>query len=64
MTTAEQIRDGLTIMLKYGEVNTCAEHDEFFAGPEDDDAVSKEDKKALKKLGWMVNEDGGWRIFT
>lgn len=62
----KRILEGLTILAKYEpDGQACAEHDELFAcgvGPE---AMSEEDRAALKRLGWRWDGDlPSWIIFT
>lgn len=59
------IIEGLQIFKKYGNVDTAAEHDVFYAGPPYGVVVSKEDHERLEVIRWRVSEDcGGWEIFT
>lgn len=57
---------GLQILAKYGEQNTCAEHDVLYAGPSFSRSyVSDEDKVALKSFGWHWSDDAySWGFFT
>lgn len=61
---AEQILDGLSYLLTIGKVMTCAAHDEFFAGLEDDDLETPEVAARMEELGWLVAIEGGFMIFT
>ncbi len=62
-----QIKDGIEILLKYGDGSTAAEHDEIYAGPDGKMVadISDEDCKALEILGWFWDERYDcWRHFT
>lgn len=66
--TFGNFRAGLDILANYvKEDEYClnADHDRFWAGP-DDGKVSAEDKKRLKKLGWFQDKeaDGRWSAHT
>ena len=58
---------GLQIIAKYDEdFDTCAEHDEFYAGAGDQtapSAMSDEDQKIMNDNGWHWDGES-WRIFT
>lgn len=72
MASLKSLADGLAILMKYakdGAGSVAAEHDEIFAGGEDDSTQPKnmtgEDVKQLEKLGWSW-DDGldSWRTFA
>lgn len=50
-----ELRDGLTIMLKYGNGYVSADHDVIFAGPEAVVAgdINPADMKRLSELDWV-----------
>ena len=63
----QQIRDGLTILMKYSDPEDCcgvsSEHDEMMAGTTE--GISEEDAQALEDLGWMRDDDHEcWSHFT
>lgn len=65
MATVDGIIEGLQIFKKYGNVDTAAEHDIFYAGPPYGIEVSKEDKNKLDELGWFIDsETDSWATFT
>ncbi len=56
MARMSEIRDGLSIMLEYGDCAVDAEHDVFYASeirPEDIDGRSK---LVLHDLGWRWDD--------
>jgi hypothetical protein len=66
----QKVIQGLTILAKYGD-HVAADHDQIWAGPDvsgvlpDEDKITKEDKKQLKKLGWFVDPEAGiWSKFV
>lgn len=63
MTKAQNIRDGLNIILtREPETEIDATHDTIFCGSEDG-PYTDEDRKALKRLGWFTSEES-WAIHT
>lgn len=53
---------GLQIIAKYDEdFDTCAEHDELYAGVGIE--MSDEDQKAMNEIGWRWDGES-WRVFT
>ncbi len=65
--TMTKLKEGLEILLKYGDGNIAAEHDEIFAGSDGKSIidVSEEDRQSLDKSGWMWDERYDcWRHFT
>ncbi len=55
-----ELIQGLAILAKYVKANEdgfSVSHDQIWAGPEDADAVTPEDKAALLALDWFVEED-------
>lgn len=62
----KKIHEGLGILLKYGNGDIAAEHDEIWAGHRNatPDKMEKADVKRLKALGWAYEDDMGWRHFT
>lgn len=51
--------EGIKILDKYvgDQSGVHAEHDQFWAGPNDPDVVSAEDQERLKELGWFIDEE-------
>lgn len=59
----EQIRDGLTIFLKYDKPSCDAQHDILYAGCKGE--VSADDRAALLGLGWHEDDElECWALFT
>jgi hypothetical protein len=65
---AECIRDGLSILLSYGEVEVDVDihGDRLWAGSRSGDwGNSGEDGKTMGELGWFWDEaEDSWYIFT
>jgi hypothetical protein len=63
---AECIRDGLSILLSYGDVDVEIHNDRLWAGVRSGDwGNSGEDGKTLGELGWHWDEtEDSWYIFT
>ncbi len=67
MAQMSDIVQGLTILLRYGDGQVAAEHDQFFAGPNKmgKDDISEEDRKILETLRWYWDEDFDcWRRYV
>lgn len=60
----KNITDGIAILAKYPNGYFAAEHDEIWAGPEDQEVVSDEDQKRLQELGWDKQDGMGWHRFV
>ena len=57
MSRAQQLIEGLQILLKYDpELEVVAEHDEIFAGHEIE-TVHDEDEQRLEELGWTWDHE-------
>jgi len=63
-------KEGLDILAKYikpDDYAMCAEHDQFWVGPDltDKDAsvISDEDVARLTELGWFLDEES-WSCYT
>lgn len=55
---------GLQIFMKYGGKYCGADHDEFYAGPEQE-ITDPEDLTTLADLGWAFDEERDtWRTFV
>lgn len=59
MKRMEKIITGLQILAKY-EDSMCAEHDRIYAGPDDGNDVSPEDKERLESLDWEIGDSDRW----
>ena len=65
MADAKDVVAGLTILMKHGEVDVDAQHDELFAGPNIKEDLPAEDKAKLEELGWHYStEFDCWSCFT
>ena len=55
--------EAFAIFAKYGEgeLMTRAEHDEIYAGPDQDTVMDDADLVRLKQLGWYGCDEGGFR---
>lgn len=55
---------GLMIIAKYAKEEHCiaAEHDQFWAG--DGSPMTTEDEARMVALGWFLDEDMGWSVWT
>lgn len=62
LSTLDKVIAGLQILRKYGD-NFCAEHDQIWAGG-DDNVVTAEDAARLEELGWFKASEGGWSHFA
>jgi hypothetical protein len=53
----QRVAEGLMILTGYDSAGSgvCAEHDQLWAGPDDADVVSADDRAALERLGWHVD---------
>lgn len=56
MKKIERIRGGLELLEKYPNAGISAEHDMLYAGAGQIDNISREDRAALEKLGWLMKE--------
>ena len=55
-----ELIESLAILVKYGDSEVNAEHDQIWAGPDDVKKVlSKEDWARLEHLRWFEDEDDG-----
>lgn len=62
--TASELIEGLTIITKYEPgAQVSAEHDELCAGEYNVKAMTKEDRKRMKAMGWFEQYDS-WCHFT
>jgi hypothetical protein len=52
--TMKELRDGLNVLLKYGDGAVCADHDVIYAGPNDitPEDLGDFDGNRLDDLGW------------
>jgi S-ribosylhomocysteine lyase LuxS involved in autoinducer biosynthesis len=59
-----KLQKALAIMNRDGKSgNVFAEHDELFLWP-NADSFSKEEVKTLERLGFRMNDEGGFECFT
>jgi len=59
--------ESFQIFKKYGATQglAAASHDEVFAGPDDINIISAEDRERLEKLGWNESTYGsGYQTFV
>jgi hypothetical protein len=58
--------EAFTILLKYGngQGSIRAEHDEIYAGGDEEKEVSKKDVIRLAELGWHKCSEGGFQKFV
>jgi len=61
-----EMRDALTILLKYGDGHHFyAEHDQVWAGAIDVNEVTDDDKESLESLRWFIDlETESWTAFV
>ena len=65
MASAQEVIDGLTILMKHGKIDVEAQHDIIFAGPGIDGELTKEEQDQMLKLGWHFDEEtDSWARFT
>ena len=65
MASTKDVIEGLVILMKHGAATVEAQHDILFAGPDFDDALTKEEEAKLKELGWHFDEEtDSWAKFT
>ncbi len=61
----QKIIEGLMILSKYDGASLASEHDIIYAGPDNVDLVSPEDRSRLEKLSWFVSDDvDSWAHFV
>lgn len=65
MASAQEVIDGLTILMKHGAISVEAQHDILYAGPGIDGELTDEEKAKLEQLGWHFDEEtDSWARFT
>lgn len=65
MGSMQVLRDGLNILLRYGDSDVSAKHDVLYAGDTPPEEMSPLDRERLEALGWRWHEDvRSWAHFT
>lgn len=65
MAKMSEIKEGLEILLKYGEDGVAAEHEVLYAGGTPPESIDHEDRVRLEELGWRWDAGlDSWSRFT